>query len=161
MVRMLSLLIAGGVAIGSSQLCCARLGETEAELEARYGNPLGEKLAPEVPVPAEKVLTFKKDGEIVVVELWRGRSASEWHVFRDGGGNALAAAKCPQRVAAALEANSQGSSWEAHGDRSNIGLLQFWSRQDGSAVAWVKADMPDAVQIQTLDFMDTRMKTAK
>jgi hypothetical protein len=153
--RMLSVFIAGAVMIGSSQLCLAVLGETEAELEARYGKPFHERQPGNPLAEGDTELVFRKDGYAIVVYIWHGRSAREMYVFPDGKGGALLVSDVPEKVAALLEANAQGSSFKPNPGASESELfLQAWDREDGKAYAQVRRADPRGLEIATADYVD-------
>jgi hypothetical protein len=161
MHKLLMAVFALAILACSTGQCFAVLGDTEAELEKRYGKPLEVRVAPNLEFPTEKMLKYSKDGDIIIVELWRGSSALEMRAFRDGNGKPVDPATQQARVAAMLEANAQGSSWEAVGERPQYGMLQMWTRKDMGAMACVRKEIPNALEVRTSELTLARAKAAK
>ena len=157
-----SLVVAGLVVVATAGQGFARLGETEAELETRYGKPQSVKIPPEVPAPAEKSLCFVKEGVTVVVLVFRGRSASESYFFKDKDGAEVPVERDLRKAEALLQANSGGGSWGEHApELVNPGLAMVWARSDQKAIASVYKSQPNALRVEDALFMKEMMNSGK
>ena len=120
----------------------ARLGENEAAIVRRFGEPLATLPTPtnlpkNLPTrPISKIYSVggKKDGALVEVTFLEGISACEFY-FLEGE-----KAKTPERlnemqIQLILEANAGESSWEPMGGTR-------WKRKDGSAKAILRETTP-------------------
>jgi hypothetical protein len=101
-----------------------RLGETEDELVARYGQPLSEmdQKAEGNKIPLAE-LVFQKSGFEINVSLSDGISNAE--SFRKLNGDTIAFSE----VQTLLTSNSQGIGWEAP---QTMGDDKQWGRDDGA-----------------------------
>lgn len=120
----------------------ARLGENEAAIVRRFGEPLATLpistyLPKNLPIrPVSKIYSVggKKDGALVEVTFLEGVSACEFY-FLEGE-----KAKTPERlndtqIQLILEANAGDSSWESGGGTQ-------WKRKDGLAKALLRETTP-------------------
>jgi hypothetical protein len=134
-----SVLVVAAVAIASGAL--ARIGETKAELEARYKAP-----AKVVPGPAfvdgQSCAMYTNAGFMVFVQFQRGRSAHEMYQ-KTGPKPGEFPAISPTELAGILKANSAGAKWE---EQPN-GLI----RSDAGALAFV-GRMRDSLTIMTSEY---------
>jgi hypothetical protein len=139
---------------GAGTQCFARLGETEEELEKRYGKPLEVRARPPEAPPAEKAMVFTKDNMIVIVHVFQGRSVSEWYWFRDSNRKEFPVEKDPQKAEALLRANSAGVVWEKHPPiASNKEISLYWKRSDEQALAYVLKEEPEILRVQDASFV--------
>lgn len=154
--RMLSVFVAGAVMIGSAQVSFARLGETEAELEARYGKPLQTDVKPKDVPGAEKRLHFSKKGINVTVYTFRGRSGREDYGFTDGSGNPSPVRANIAKAEALLEASAGDAQWQATAVPPLFdGVIELlWARSDGRAKANVFVAKPDVMRVIDQAFID-------
>jgi hypothetical protein len=145
------------VCLISPAVCFGRLGETEEELERRYGRPFHETTdADSMPPGGEKKLAYLKDNITVHVTLFRGRSVSEGYEFKDGDRNPTPIeGEVLEKAIAILDANSQGHEWDRHPSpaRSNPNFFQVWNRTDGNAVAIVWRNKSNMLELTDMEFM--------
>ena len=113
----------------------ARLGENEAAIGRRFGEPLATVPAPsQLPASLQARLVTrifavagKQDGALVEVTLLEGISVREFYFLEREKGKAGDKFNDPQ-IQIILEANGAGSSWEPTGSTA-------WKRKDGLATA--------------------------
>lgn len=145
--------------VASAEICFARLGETEAELEARYGKPyetIGDA------APAEKLLLFQKDGTSVSVRIFNGRSACEIYRFRDAKGNKIAIKDDQAKLKQILDANGNGAEWLGGASEAKEDKFDFmWMRSDFAASAAVYRAAPEALEVYTLEYFNKAKEAAK
>lgn len=149
----------------SPAACFGRLGETEEQLERRYGRPFYQTTDKSMMPPAgEKRLNYLKDDITVNVTLYQGRSVSEGYEFKDSArrpvpieGDSL------DRAEAILEASSQGHEWNRHPapQRVNPGILHVWQRSDGNASAVVWRNKPNMLEVSDSEFMQESNRARK
>ena len=144
--RMFSVVVVGVLMIGTAQSCFARLGETEAELEARYGKPERVTNKPADAAPADKEIVYFKDGMVVFVRVFRGRSVCEIYCFSDGKGKSVPVETDIKKAEALLQANAGGAVWEANAPGVH-GMQLLWKRSDGQALAAVWETSPNSLQV--------------
>ena len=127
---MKTLSIAVAIVILAACAAQARLGETEAEIEKRYGKPKNE--LPAIP-PSTKLACYECGGLKILVSFINGKSECEhyWHavagtIFRD-------------EMAALLAANSAGMKWEEES------LFYRWRRPDGGVALYCPDDKSLAI----------------
>ncbi len=132
--------------------CVARLGETEEDVRARFGEPLWEATDKEtVPAGGDKMLRFSKKGIEVFVTLRRGISVCEFYEFRDDNGDPepISDDTNMRKVEGLLEANSQGHKWKRHVAAHMVlkGSRHVWERSDDGAAAVVWAKDPNVLEV--------------
>ena len=141
----------------SPPLCFGRLGETEEELERRYGRPFYQTTdRANMPPGGEKRLNYLKDNITVHVTLHRGRCVSEGYEFKDSQRRPLPIENETLDTAEAiLEASSQGSEWSRHPapETVNPGIKHVWQRADGGASAVVWRNSPNMLELTDNEFM--------
>ena len=100
----------------------ARLSETKAQLDARYG-PSVKKLQAD---PGEEMFEYRHADFFVVVTLVRGKSESEIYAHQDG--------KTPlseREIQSFLDINSFGKHWERSPD------IPVWSLGGSDPSTWI------------------------
>jgi len=138
----------------TAEKCMARLGETEAEIRARYGKPDWEQTKPEEVSPAEKHLHFRKGNIRVMVVIFKGCCASEAYSLLTKDGDDLPGPEAADQFEALLQANAGGSRWiEGNAVAVNPKMNRFWERLDGEALAVVWKYNPSAIEIQDIAFV--------
>lgn len=145
-----------------AEMCLARLGETEAELEARYGKPGLEDTKPLDAAPADKRVWFNKDGVLVGAIIFRGRCVGVGYGFsdQDGGKTTVTAQMAKAKVL--LEANAQGATWkEKLPELVNPGMEYLWERSDGKAFAVVWKRSAATLQIMDASFVNESANSDK
>ncbi len=135
----------------STGRCFARLGETEAELEKRYGKPWHKEDKPKDTRPADKKLFFTKSGTIVQVAVFDGRSVIELYVFKDSDRKDVAVRDEFEKATALLDANAEGATWESKLPPGNH-VLMYWDRSDDAAYAAVFKSSPNVLQVYDMSF---------
>lgn len=135
--------VLGSIAlIGLSVSCHARLGEEEAAISRRFGEPLATVPAPpSLPASLQARLVTRiynvgasKDGALVEVSLLEGASVREFYFLEKEKGKDGESFNETQ-IHVILEANGAGSGWESAGTAA-------WKRKDGAATAKRKAVSP-------------------
>lgn len=120
----------------------ARLGESEAAIVRRFGEPLATLPAPaNLPKNLQNRLVSKifsvggkKDGALIEVTFLEGVSTSEFYFLE--GEKAKATEKLNDtQIQYILEANAGDSAWESTGSTS-------WKRKDGLAKATLRETTP-------------------
>ena len=116
----------------------ARLGETEAECEARYGKCIA-VLSIEPSALADSSLAFLKEGIKVTISFWKGRAVEVLY------GSESLRALSRDGVLTLLAANAAGSEWvrvetnsrpQVQAPARNEALsFSKWTRKDGLATA--------------------------
>ena len=141
----------------------ARLGETEAELEARYGKPVRTEPKPLDVAPAEKRVWFEKNGILVGAIIYRGRCVGEGYGFIGSGGEKVAVADEMPKAKALLQANAQGEVWNEHlfPERVNPNMECLWQRSDGKAFAVVWKRSSDTLQVMDAAFVNESANSDK
>lgn len=144
-----------GISLGP-EICFGRLGETEVELERRYGRPFYQSTKKDdVPPGGEKTMSYLKDNIVIHVTLFRGRSASEGFQFEDASGRPLPIdGDVIEKAEAILDANSDGRKWRRHAapQMLNKGILHGWERDDGEAIGVVGRQNPNILEVSTTEF---------
>jgi len=139
-----------------SPVCFARLGETEAQLRARYGD--GKNA--DIPDNAwdDKTLEFTMPGPaggeiIVVANLFNGVSIAENYLFyAKDGSRASVAEDVLEAAKAIVNANSQGHVWRGLPGLPPEGMEKLWVRSDNSAnTAVVWKNLPHILEIGTAE----------
>lgn len=113
-----TLILVSILVLGAARISFARLGETLDQCKTRYGAPSGQN--------GENEFIFNRDRTEVTVHLRGDRSVRE--DFAPEPGNVFSEAQ----VAAILQENSEGSTWEAIGDSP---VMVRYFRKDGRAGA--------------------------
>ena len=135
--------VLGSIAlIGLSVSCHARLGEEEAAISRRFGEPLATVPAPpSLPASLQARLVTRiynvgasKDGALVEVTLLEGASVREFYFLEKEKGKDGESFNETQ-IQVILEANGADSGWESAGTAA-------WKRKDGAATAKRKAVSP-------------------
>jgi hypothetical protein len=139
-------------------LCWGRLGETEEQLNARYGEPTFESTKKgTMPAPAEKHLEYLKDGVVISVALYQGRSVIENYAFKDENRRAVSIdGDVVAKADAIVQVNGGGFEWKRHPNpqAENREVLHAWHRKDGRARALVWANQADVLEVTDLLFME-------
>jgi hypothetical protein len=104
----------------------ARLGETEAQLTARYGAKTGSGRASMPAAP--DMLNFKKSGFEITVYLLNGVSAEE--VITKSSADAI----IDDEIETLLKVNGNGHDWV------EVPGMKAWKRDDDGARAWIGDD---------------------
>ena len=118
-------LLALSILLIGSLHCDARLGETVAELEARYGKPLGTQKPTLAAFERRIVYSFR--GMKIAVEFIGGKAATE--SYKSDTKDPLSKAD----FEAALEVNKGTSSWELN--KTYADGVAEWKRKDGQGEA--------------------------
>jgi len=110
----------------------ARLGETEAELIARFGQPtFRDKHSTYVQGKVWELgprLSFKQDDWSIVSEMVDGRAATESYTKVGEWTDA--------QILAVLAANAQGATWTLTSKPGSSAYLREWKRTDGATARW-------------------------
>lgn len=144
--------------VASAEICFARLGETEAELDARYGDPAAVQTPPDVLPPAEKQKLWILDGPqntamVVMALIHNGRCVRECHSFRTDG-KAMPLKNFPAEVKSLLEANATGGKWEdGRPDFIQPNFAMQLMRSDGKAFAYAWKNDPNVLVIDDIKFV--------
>lgn len=138
--------------VASAEMCFARLGETEAELEARYGKPSKVVMQPKFVGPAEKTLHWNKQDTFVSVVIYRGRCVQHSVAFYDAGNNKVSVKQNLQKAMSLLEENAQGEEWSPRPEFAGNELLLVWERSDFKAIAYVTSKSPHELLIENTAF---------
>lgn len=137
-------------------VCFARLGETEAQLRARYGDASNA----DDPDNAwdDKTLEFSMPGPaggevIVFAHLVDGVSISENYLFyAKDGSEASVTGDIYEAAKAIINANSQGHTWRGLRGLPPPGMEVLWIRSDNSAnTAIVWKNQPNVLEISTAE----------
>ena len=124
----------------------ARLGETEEQLIARYGDVLGhEHVGADAGHVAVDKLQFKKTGFNIEVTIFHGVSAQE--DISNAQGDGMTA----QEVKTLLDANTDGHAWTA------VAGGQYWKRDDGALATFNGGFL----RLQAKDLMDAEAEAYK
>lgn len=146
-------------------VCLARLGETEEQLERRYGRPFYQTTdRANMPPGGEKRLNYLKDNITVHVTLHQGRSVSEGYEFNDSKRDPLPIeGDVVDTAEAILEASSQGHEWRRNPapQRINPGILHVWQRSDGNASAVVWRNKTNMLEVTDTEFMKESNRARK
>ena len=109
----------------------ARLGESNPELQRRFGRPLSTATG-KVSLQGKlydvgEALTFRQDDWTIQATLVDGKSVREFYTKRGEW--------TESQVATVLTSNAQGLKWSevTKGDRR---LLRRWRREDGATAEW-------------------------
>jgi hypothetical protein len=153
------------ICLVSPAVCLARLGETEEQLERRYGRPVYQTTDKAgMPPGGEKRLNYLKDNITVHVTLHQGRSVAEGYEFKDGSRGALPIeGDVIDTAEAILDASSQGHEWRRHPapTRINPGMLHVWQRSDGKAGAIVWRNKTNMLELTDMEFMKESNRARK
>ena len=147
-----------GIAI-SPEICFGRLGETEEQLQRRYGEPFYQTTKKDEVTPGgEKELHYLKHKEGIVIRaiLFQGRSVSEIYEFTGDKQRPLPIeGDLIAKAEAIIEANSEGNAWRRlpAPQLLNPDMLYLWSRADSGARAVVWKDMPNALNVSLMVFV--------
>lgn len=141
--------VSGGLAlailVAAAAAASARVGETKAEIEARYGEKLRDmKAAP----PATSAAMFEKNSFRIVVYFQDGVSVLEYAVRWDASEGRLVQLGQPD-IESFLAANAGASSWP------DTGLER--TRNDGRMVAIIDAARM-LMTVTTKEFAEAREK---
>jgi hypothetical protein len=134
-----------------------RLGETEEQLEKRYGRPFYQTTdKANMPPGGEKRLNYLKDNISVYATLYRGRSVAEGYEFKDNSGRPLPIeGDALDKAEAIIEASSAGHTWRRHPtpQLANPRILHAWERSDGKASAIIWRNEPSILELSDTEFM--------
>ena len=150
--RFVMAVFAVAVVVASAEMCFARLGETEAELEARYGKPSEVVMQPKFVGPAEKTLHWNKNDTFVSVVIYRGRCVQHSFAFYDARNNKVPVKQNLQKAMALLEENAEGEKWSPRPEFADNELLLVWERSDFKALAYVTSKYPNQLVIENTAF---------
>lgn len=160
--RVLTTICATAMALATVQPCLARIGEAEAEIEARYGMPARTEPKPIDAAPAEKRVWFEKNGVLVGAIIYRGRCVGESYGFMGNGGETVKVGDDLPKAKALLQANAQGAVWKEHlPELVNPGMEYLWQRSDGKAFAVVWKRSPDTLQVMEASFVNESANSDK
>jgi hypothetical protein len=138
-------------------MCFGRLGETEEQLDRRYGRSFYQTTDKSMMPPAgEKRLNYLKDDITVSVTLYQGRCVLEGYEFRDSNRRpAPIEGDLLVRAEAILEASSQGHEWHKHPapQQVNPDFVHVWERSDGNASAVVWRAKPNTLELTDMEFV--------
>jgi hypothetical protein len=142
------------LAICPAGACWARLGETEAEIIKRYGQPTGTDSDPKNLGIAEKKLRFFKGDTHVVVLIFRGRSVMECYTFLGEQVTPVPVRNNLAKAEALLEASAQGEEWVRHPAPHLVrdDVLESWERSDGKAMAMVYLNRPETLEVSDVAY---------
>jgi len=118
----------------------ARLGETEAEIGARFGQETG-RIPSDAEVPGLSAKMFKKSGFVIIIGFLDGVSVRETYTLQDSAHPMDDAA-----MKELLAAESQGHHWQSVGD------VAYSSRDDG-ATARI---FPTEADFQSKQYLDAK-----
>ncbi len=137
--------LALAILVAAAAAASARVGETKAEIEARYGASQveGPKRG-----PAEQSLIYEKNGFLIGIQFVGGVSVCE-HAIRKDPATGRPADLLAADIAAFLDANKGDSTWPDTGDRR--------VRADGKLVAEISQRM---MAIATAAFAEASEKAA-
>ena len=140
----------GTMAVASAGVCFARLGETEAQLEARYGKPLPPGLlgkSSDVPPEGKELFWLSEDATLIKVCSLRGRCIRQQYFLlnlQDGGKPKLhlPLKENMEHVEDWLKQNAQGATWKEGRPAAfaDVDFEMAWVRSDGKAFAYVRND---------------------
>ena len=144
-----------GIAI-SPEICFGRLGETEEQLQRRYGEPFYQTTKKDEVIPGgEKELHYLKheEGIVIRVTLFQGRSVGEGFEFENDGRPLPIEGDLIEKAEAILDANSNGRKWRRNHaiQIMNNEILDGWERDDGKAFAivWrIKSNMLEVTDVE-------------
>lgn len=153
---MMLAIVVGAVMIGSSQACLARLGETEAELEARYGKPDKTADNPKHSEPAEKVLYWDNQAFMVGAYTWRGRCVQESCIFYGPDGERMPIREIQNLAERFLQTNGGDGTWVPQPQLTSDQLELVWVRSDRKALAIVTTHMPNEVLVMDQAYVEAK-----
>ncbi len=143
-----------------SSQCLGWIGETEAEIRARYGEPVFANTDPvDVPAGTDKLIHFKKDPIHLSIGLSNGKSVVEMYDFRDKDGQKWPIGEANIAIVeGVLVFNSQGHSWKRNRDAALTvkGCRCAWERSDGGAAAIVWDNEPSVLEVTDWRWMNSR-----
>jgi hypothetical protein len=154
--RVLAVFLVGAVLNASGPLCFARLGETEAELEARYGKPDSTAENPKHSAPAEKVLYWNNDAFMVAACTWRGRCVQESCSFYGPGGEKMPVRDILKMADGFLKTNGGDGTWVLQPHMANEQLELVWVRSDRKAIAIVTTHMPNELIVMDQAYVEAK-----
>jgi hypothetical protein len=126
--------------LAQDRCACARLGESPAQIEQRYGRPT-DMIAPNKPADVARVFLLK--GYSIRVHFWRGTAGSEIYQKTD---------KMPLTdadIQMFLQANSNGEHWDKVPGAP--GKMQMWLTKDGMKMAATDPNQM-TLNISTFDY---------
>jgi hypothetical protein len=128
----------------------ARIGETEVQVENRYGKAIS-KLADDGTV---KSRGYSSGGFLIVVEFEKG--VSQMEIFAKPDRSELSQTE----ITILLEANKDGFNWLGHPEEAFGGHRSWCSTDKRSRIAYYDEDIPNLV-ISTMDYVDRRTERRK
>jgi hypothetical protein len=126
------------------------IGSTEAEALARYGEPVKQVDNPPDDPPADKVLTFEKDGIYIITFFYRGHAGNVTYTRKDKR------SFLQEEAQVLIQNNSNGSRWIF---RDDIPQNQNWESADGSMMAINHTDFSGLV-IVTREYLNAMKKAS-
>jgi hypothetical protein len=153
---MLVVVVVGAVMIGSPQASLARLGETEAELEARYGKPDRTADNPKHSEPAEKVMYWNNGAFMVAAYTWRGRCVQESCSFYGPDGEKMPVREIQSLAERFLQKNGGDGTWVSQPHLASDQLELVWIRSDRNALAIVTTHMPNEVLVMDQAYVEAK-----
>ncbi len=123
----------------------ARIGETEPQIEKRYGKPIS-KLTDDGPIRSR---AYSSGGFLIVVEFENG--VSQMEIFAKPDRSELSETE----VTTLLEANKDGFNWLGLPDEAFGGHRSWCSTDKRSRVAYYDENIPNLV-ISNMDYVDRK-----
>lgn len=115
----------------------ARLGETVAQLQERFGEPIAIRKEQFFSASGHKFIeigtcyTFRDGDWQIEAVIIDGRSSKESYQKKGEWTDA--------QVATVLNANSQGAAWKETGQAALKKMMREWTRADGGSAKWVQS----------------------
>jgi hypothetical protein len=128
----------------------ARVGETEMQVENRYGKAIS-KLTTDGVV---KSCGYSSGGFLIVVEFEKG--VSQMEIFAKADRSELSETE----ITTLLEANKDGFNWLGHPDEAFGGHRSWCSTDKRSRVAYYEENIPNLV-ISNMDYVDKKTERRK
>ena len=113
MPRVLTIILFGLVSVAPAH---ARIGETEAQIQKRYGKPL--KVIGDS--PAQRAITYRVHTYYVLVVFLDGKSECETYAKQDGGPFSS------DEVRILLQNNSDGKGWTDMTKKETKDIQEWW-----------------------------------
>jgi len=137
---MKKMLIVWGLVL-SAAVAQARLGESAAELQTRFGPPL--KQTPSK-IAGVVDCEYRNKDLVIVISIFQGKSVVERYLRKN---------PMPLQLAAAiLQANSEGSQWNEQ-ESSSVGRRLVRADKKALAVVAKEGDLIRQVEISSVEFL--------
>lgn len=156
--RAFVLAVASVCAVCGSQAAFARIGETEAEIEQRFGRSIHREEGNDPTEPGDKCLHYLKGEVVVMVTFWKGRSVREDYKFRQTiEGESLKTAE------AIFDVNANGQDWEkpANIQDFNPGLKHGWNSSEHEITGFIYRNSPDTLIVADRSYLEERSRRRK